>query len=96
VVDEPTQGVDVGAIPVLYEKVHEAARRGAAVLVITSSIDEAVALASRAVVLDDGRITAELSGDRLTVPALAEAVVARTSPHGPGPAHPTTREDVAS
>ncbi len=70
VVDEPTQGVDVGAIPALYGQLRAAADAGAAVLVITSSYEEAVAVGDRAVLLDRGRVAAELGSDQLTLAAL--------------------------
>jgi ribose transport system ATP-binding protein len=86
VIDEPTQGVDVGAIPVLYDRIRAAAAGGAAVLVITSSYEEAEALGERAVVLDRGVVCAELSGDQLSVPALAAAGLqsGRTAPAAQG------------
>jgi ribose transport system ATP-binding protein len=82
VVDEPTQGVDVGAIPVLYQQLRAAADGGAAVVVITSSYEEAVDVADRAVVMDRGHVVAELTTDALTVEALLQVPAAATpDPH---------------
>lgn len=70
IVDEPTQGVDVGAIPTLYRAIRGAAEAGSAVLIITSSYDEAVKLADRVIFLDRGRITGHFTGDDITVSRL--------------------------
>jgi ABC-type sugar transport system ATPase subunit len=67
VLDEPTHGVDVSTIPELYRMVREMAHRGCGVLLITSDLDELVALSDRVIVLSDGRCTDELSGDDVSV-----------------------------
>ena len=67
IVDEPTQGVDVGAIPVLYECIRAAAAAGAGIVLISSSYEEVAELADEAVVLDRGRIHARLAGTQLTL-----------------------------
>lgn len=64
--EEPTQGVDVGAKQFIYEEIDAAAERGAAVLVCSSDAKELVRLCDRVVVMRRGLIVAELSGDRLT------------------------------
>ena len=58
VCDEPTRGVDVGAKAEIYDLLNELAGRGVAVLVISSEIDELLALASRILVMRDRRIVA--------------------------------------
>lgn len=56
--DEPTQGVDIGARHDLYALIRSwAARAGAAVLFATSDPEEVLALADRVVVLVEGRVT---------------------------------------
>jgi ribose transport system ATP-binding protein len=69
--DEPTQGVDIGAKAELHRQLLEAAENGAGVLVSSSDVDELAALCRRVLVLRDGRIVTELSGSRLTVPNIA-------------------------
>jgi ribose transport system ATP-binding protein len=64
--DEPTQGVDVGAKAAIYDLLEDAAQKGAAVLVSSSDTAELAALCDRVVVLRDGLAVAELRGDRLT------------------------------
>lgn len=72
--DEPTQGVDVGAKAAIYHHIAEAARGGAGVLVTSSDPKELVHLCDRVLVLRAGMIVAELTGPWLT----EEQVVAET------------------
>jgi len=58
--DEPTQGVDVGARADIYRVIREAAAAGMAVLVVTSDVEELAHLADRAVILRSGRTVAEV------------------------------------
>jgi ribose transport system ATP-binding protein len=64
--DEPTQGVDVGAKAAIYEIVARAAADGAAVLVASSDDKELALLCDRVVVLRDGRIATELQRSALS------------------------------
>ncbi|WP_205739812.1 sugar ABC transporter ATP-binding protein [Georgenia sp. SYP-B2076] len=54
--DEPTRGVDVGARAEIYGLVRELARRGAAVVVVSSEIEEVLGLADQVLVISDGRV----------------------------------------
>jgi ABC-type sugar transport system ATPase subunit len=53
---EPTRGVDVGAKLEIYRELEELARRGAAVLVVSTDILETMALSDRVAVLYQGRV----------------------------------------
>jgi len=64
--EEPTQGVDIGAKQALYGAIDAAAAQGAGILVCSSEAKELVRLCDRVLVLRDGRIAAELSGAQLT------------------------------
>ncbi|QYX75548.1 sugar ABC transporter ATP-binding protein [Streptomyces akebiae] len=73
--DEPTQGVDVGARQEIYDVVSALAEQhGTAVLFASSDPEEAAGLAHRCLVVDRGRIVAELSGPDLTEASLLAAV----------------------
>jgi ABC-type sugar transport system ATPase subunit len=73
--DEPTQGVDVGARQEIYRVVSSlAAERGTGVLFASSDPEEIVALADRCLVVAGGRVVGELSGAELTEQALLSAV----------------------
>ncbi|MDX3131075.1 sugar ABC transporter ATP-binding protein [Streptomyces europaeiscabiei] len=83
--DEPTQGVDVGARQEIYDVVSSLAeQRGTAVLFASSDPEEAAGLAHRCLIVDRGRIVAELSGAELTEESLLAAV------HDAGPTAPPT------
>lgn len=60
--DEPTQGVDIGARNEIHDLIRAAADAGTAVLVVSSEFGELAALAHRAVVVSQGRIVASLAG----------------------------------
>jgi ribose transport system ATP-binding protein len=63
--DEPTQGVDVGARAEIHRLIRAAVDEGAAAVVVSSDHEELEQLADRVIVLDDGRIRAELRGDEI-------------------------------
>ncbi|WP_133913212.1 sugar ABC transporter ATP-binding protein [Streptomyces sp. NBC_00582] len=73
--DEPTQGVDVGSRHEIYDVVRAlAAERGTAVLFASNDPEEVVALAHRALIVSAGRVVGELGGPELTEAALLSAV----------------------
>ena len=59
-VGQPTRGVDIGAIEFIYTQLRAMRDAGCAVLVVSSELDEILALADRVVVMNQGRITGEL------------------------------------
>lgn len=64
--DEPTQGVDVGARAEIYALVRRAVSEGAAALVASSDFEELAALCDRAIVLRRGFNVGELAGPDLS------------------------------
>ena len=60
ILDEPTRGVDVGAKAEIYQIVVDLARRGVAILLISSDLPELLGLSDRVVVLREGRQLATL------------------------------------
>lgn len=58
VVDQPTRGVDVGAIEFIHKKLVEIRDAGCAVLLVSADLNEVLELADRVVVMCQGRITA--------------------------------------
>jgi simple sugar transport system ATP-binding protein/ribose transport system ATP-binding protein len=73
IADEPTRGIDVGAKRAIYELITGLAAAGAAVLLISSETEEILGLAHRVLVMRGGRVTAELTGERMTESAILEA-----------------------
>lgn len=64
--DEPTRGIDVGAKAEIYELIQKFKRDGSAVLLVTSEMAEVIGLADRVLVMYEGRITGELTGESIT------------------------------
>ena len=61
--DEPTAGVDVGAKSQIYQLVAELARRGAAILMVSSEIPEILFLCNRIIVMSKGHVTGHLRSE---------------------------------
>lgn len=74
--DEPTQGVDIGARNEIHDLVRAAASAGTAVLVVSSDFGELAALAQRAVVISGGEIVDRVDGP-LTEDMLNDIVYAQ-------------------
>jgi ribose transport system ATP-binding protein len=74
--DEPTQGVDVGARADIYAQLRTALANGAAAIIVSSDFDELLLLARRVVVLCDGRLAADAPTDAIDRHWLAERVYA--------------------
>ena len=72
---QPTRGLDVGAVETVYGHIRSACRRGAAVLLISSELDELIAVSDRIAVIYRGRIVGELAAS----PANREAIGALMS-----------------
>lgn len=60
-VGQPTRGVDIGAIEFIHHQLRALRDAGCAVLLVSSELDEILALADRVVVMNCGRITGELA-----------------------------------
>lgn len=73
VLEEPTMGVDVGAKAEIYDLLRHAAASGTTVVVVTTDLEEASLICHRALVLERGLVTAELTGDDITIAALTAA-----------------------
>lgn len=63
--DEPTRGVDVGAKSEIYAILDDLARRGVAILFVSSEMEEVLGLSDRALVMHEGRLAGELRQDQL-------------------------------
>jgi len=73
--DEPTRGVDVGAIAEIHHLISALADDGLAVVVISSYLPEILSLSDRILVSRQGRIVEELSPDVATSEAVMFAAV---------------------
>jgi general nucleoside transport system ATP-binding protein len=59
-VGQPTRGVDIGAIEFIHGRLRAMRDGGGSILLVSSELDEVLALADRVVVMDRGRIVGEL------------------------------------
>ena len=59
-VGQPTRGVDIGAIEFIHGRLRAMRDAGGAVLLVSSELDEILALSDRVLVMDRGRIAGEL------------------------------------
>ncbi len=59
--DEPTRGIDVGAKVEVYNLINQLVSKGAAVIMISSEMDECMGMSDRILVMHEGRITGEFS-----------------------------------
>jgi ABC-type uncharacterized transport system ATPase subunit len=60
VANQPTWGLDIGAVAYVHQQLLDAAAAGSAVLVISEDLDEVFALADRIAVMHQGQLTAAL------------------------------------
>ena len=69
-VGQPTRGVDIGAIEFIHARLREHRDAGGAVLVVSSELDEILALSDRVIVMNAGRVAGELPIDQCSEAAL--------------------------
>jgi putative multiple sugar transport system ATP-binding protein len=66
IVDEPTRGIDVGAKTEIYNILNDMAAGGKSVIMVSSELPEALGLADRIYVMNEGRIKGMLMHDEAT------------------------------
>ncbi|WEO76479.1 sugar ABC transporter ATP-binding protein [Cryobacterium sp. SO2] len=72
---EPTQGVDIGARSIIFELLRSTAAGGVPIICASSDYDQLAAVCDRVIVLAHGRPHAELTGDDLTHELIAASVI---------------------
>lgn len=86
--DEPTQGVDVGTRVQIFGAIREAARDGMAVVCASSDAEQLAEICDRVLVFARGRICREIDGEGLTKDGIAEACYASIDLAGQDPSRP--------
>ncbi len=66
IASQPTRGIDVGSIEYIHSRIVEERDAGAAVVIVSSELDEVMALSDRLLVMFDGKIVAELDPKHTT------------------------------
>ena len=75
IVDEPTNGVDVGAKSEIHKILRQLADRGTSLIVISSELPEVLAVSDRILVMRRGRISGEFVNKDLTQELIMDKAV---------------------
>ncbi len=73
--DEPTRGIDIGAKSEIYNLIEKLAHQGKAIIVVSSEMPEIIRISDRVLVMREGKITRELSGDEITEENIARYAI---------------------
>jgi simple sugar transport system ATP-binding protein len=68
--NQPTRGLDVGAVAYVHEQLLAARKRGAAILLISEDLDELLSLSDRIAVIYRGQLSAPLPRQKVTIQEL--------------------------
>ncbi|CAM3149149.1 sugar ABC transporter ATP-binding protein [Prescottella defluvii] len=77
--DEPTRGIDIGAKQDIYKLIDAAAHQGMAVLLVSSELPELIGLCDRILIMREGHLVAEFSGDVSEVELMSAAAGHRSA-----------------
>jgi rhamnose transport system ATP-binding protein len=78
ILDEPTQGVDVGAKSEIHRLMGELAQRGLAILMISSELPEILGMSDRIAVMHEGRVTGLLTRQEATQERIIELALGQS------------------
>ncbi len=79
ILDEPTRGIDVGAKFEIYRLIDQLAAGGAAILVISSEIEELIGICDRILVMCQGRFSDEIDREHFDEQRILRAALHRDS-----------------
>jgi ribose transport system ATP-binding protein len=66
ILDEPTRGIDIGAKVEIYNLMKQLCEEGKSIIMISSELPEVIGMSDRILVMRDGRINAEFTGNDMT------------------------------
>ena len=66
IASQPTRGLDVGSIEYIHERIVEERDNGAAVLIVSTELDEIMALSDRIAVMYEGKIVSTVEANEVT------------------------------
>ena len=75
--DEPTRGIDIGAKSEIYDLINQLAADGAAVIVISSDLEEILRISDRVAVMHEGKLTGILPRAECSEEAIMRLAVGR-------------------
>ncbi|MEZ5755863.1 MAG: sugar ABC transporter ATP-binding protein [Paracoccaceae bacterium] len=73
ILDEPTKGIDIGSKAAVHAFMADLAAQGLAIIMVSSEIPEVLGMSDRVIVMREGRIVDEVSGERMTPETLVRA-----------------------
>jgi general nucleoside transport system ATP-binding protein len=76
---QPTRGLDIGAIDYVHSRLIEARNAGTAILLISTELDEVMAVSDRIAVLREGRIVGSLSRSEATMDGIGRLMLGSKS-----------------
>jgi len=79
ILDEPTQGIDIGAKVEVYNIINELTGKGKSILLISSDFPELLAMSDRIAVVHQGEITDIHEAENMTIHQLIESVISKDS-----------------
>ena len=82
ILDEPTRGIDVGAKAEIEQLIQEFSKSGISVLMISSEIAELERNCDRIVVMREGRVIGELTGDQISQDKVMETIAKGSESEG--------------
>ena len=85
ILDEPTQGVDVGSKAEIHALMQNMAERGMAILMISSELPEVLGMSDRVAVMHEGTIRAVLDRDQATQASILALALGHEPGEGPHP-----------
>lgn len=78
IMDEPTKGIDVGAKAEIYDIMGQLAKKGYAIIMISSEMPEILAMSDRVIVMCEGKVTGELNRGEATQELILEYAMAKS------------------
>ncbi len=75
IVDEPTNGIDVGAKEEIHKLLRELSDNGMAVLVVSSELPEVISICDRILIMKNGKIVSEMAGEVTQEQILGKAIM---------------------
>ena len=73
ILDEPTKGIDIGSKAAVHAFMAELAAEGLSIIMVSSEIPEVLGMSDRVIVMREGRIVDEVTGDAMTPERLVRA-----------------------
>jgi simple sugar transport system ATP-binding protein len=87
----PCMGLDFAAVAEIHARIRAARDSGSAVLLVSADLDEILALATRILVMSDGRVVHETSAEDAEPATLGRYMAGTVPGDSPSPTHPSAR-----